>query len=253
MKLSSTVIASLTTLASKFYFVCLLNSVIIYNSDASITCANGNNVFEVSCTVSNGFTIVVNEACRKSYFPMVDFANSFVWGDSTVTTMTNPTGTGATDVVTGGVCQDSTGTIDYNVKPSSTSNTDSSLAAAFGWDSVPLNSCGISSTEMTDATTGNAYTKYDLYWNSLHHDGAQNMYQLGRVKFTCRIDPYQEDGASISITEDVAIADPGEQRVDLAAGLELQIGRSDFDTATLTDEEALSSYTIDATNTAQLT
>ena len=251
MKLSSTLLASLSTLTSKFFLSIFQQLITINNLDAAITCRNGQDVFEVSCTVDDGFTIIVNEACRQSYFPMVDFANSFVWGDSAVTTMETPTGSSAGDVVSGGECVGRTGSKD--VKPSSTTLIDSDSTMAFGWGSVPLNSCGITPIETTDAQTGDPYTKYEVYWNSLHNDGAQNMYQLGRVIFTCRLDPFQEDAASITISEDLAISDPGEQRVDLAAGLELQIGRSDFDGTKITDEDSLSLYTIDGDNTAQLT
>ena len=44
---------------------------------------------------------------------------SFVWGENTVTSMATPTGTAASDVKTGGVCQDSAGTA-IAIKPTKT-------------------------------------------------------------------------------------------------------------------------------------
>lgn len=48
--------------------------------DASVSCPNGKSLFEVSCTIAEGFDIRINESCRKAYFPFIDFTNSFVWG-----------------------------------------------------------------------------------------------------------------------------------------------------------------------------
>ena len=88
------------------------------------------------------------------------------------------------------------------------------------------------------------YTAYDLYWNSLFADTTQNMYQIGQVKFTCRVDPYQEDATSVVITEDEAVDDPVEQRVDINAGLSLEINKAAFDGAL--DESTLAEVVIDS-------
>ena len=63
-----------------------------------VTCPSGKKLFEVSCSRSDGFDIRINESCRKSYFPFIDFTNSFVWGDATKTRMDNPAGSAGSDV-----------------------------------------------------------------------------------------------------------------------------------------------------------
>ena len=52
----------------------------------------------MSCTIANGFDVRINESCRKSYYPFIDFTNSFVWGDPTKTQMEIPTGSSGADV-----------------------------------------------------------------------------------------------------------------------------------------------------------
>ena len=155
---------------------------------------------------------------------MVDFANSFVWGDGTIKFMDDPTGTGGADVTTGGSCAESG--LSYSVKPSSTGIVDSDGDYTFGWSKIPLNSCGITPSQATN-TDGKVYTYYDLYWNPQLRDSvaSQNLYQLGQVKFRCRIDPYQEDSASITVIEDSYISNPNDKQVDLASGLQLDVLR----------------------------
>ena len=102
-------------------------------------CPNGKSLFEVSCDTT-GFTVVINENCRSQKFGLVNFANGFLWGEQTVTTMVNPSGTGASDVKAGGVCAN--GGTAINVKPTKT-KTDSESNTAYGWEVIPLNSCGI--------------------------------------------------------------------------------------------------------------
>ena len=65
---------------------------------ASITCPNNKELFEVSCTIADGFDVRINESCRKSYYPFIDFTNSFVWGDPTKIQMEIPTGSSGADV-----------------------------------------------------------------------------------------------------------------------------------------------------------
>ena len=67
-------------------------------SATDVTCPNGKDLFEVSCSVSDGFDIRINESCRKSYFPFIDFANSFLWGDQTKVHMDRPSGSTGVDV-----------------------------------------------------------------------------------------------------------------------------------------------------------
>lgn len=230
MKLSAGILAALAT-----------------TGDAQVTCAGTTELFEVSCSATTGFNIVVNEACRGSFFTMVDFANSFVWKDSTVTAMATPTGTNAADVVAGQTCVAADGTTAISMKPAASGITDSATTPAFGWASVPL-SCA-TMTQVASNAGSNEYVKYELYWNSQFVDGSitQNMYQMGQVKFTCRIDPYQEDATGVvTITEDTAVADPSDKYVDIAAGLELKVNKADFLTASAQDESALAAVTVDA-------
>jgi len=170
---------------------------------------------------------------------MVDFANSFLWKDSSITAMATPTGSGAADVVAGQTCTDSSNNA-VSFKPAVSGITDSQNAAAFGW-TVPL-SCA---TKTQNQPSGaNEYLTYDLYWNSQFVDSANNnMYQLGQVKFSCRIDPYQEDATSITITEDTAVADPAEKYLDIAGSIELQVNKAVFDSGSPQDEAALATAT----------
>ena len=153
---------------------------------------------------------------------MVDFANSFLWKDQTVTAMATPSGTDAASVVTGAAaCTDSTGAT-VSFKPASSGISDSQNAAAFGW-TVPL-SCSTVTQNPSGGGT-NEYVTYDLYWNSQFNDGTDNMYQLGQVKFSCRIDPYQEDAGIVTIYEDSAHNDPAEQYIDISNSIDLSVNR----------------------------
>ena len=71
----------------------------------SVTCPNNKELFEVSCTISDGFDVRINESCRRAYFPFIDFTNSFVWGDPSKVQMENPTGSTGIDVDQFGVCK----------------------------------------------------------------------------------------------------------------------------------------------------
>ena len=99
MKLASTILAGLAGLNGKIDS--FLDTKTKFNLDATITCANGKELFEVTCSAFDGFDIKINDACRKSYFSQIDFANSFVWGDSSVTKMDDHTSNTAASVVTG--------------------------------------------------------------------------------------------------------------------------------------------------------
>ena len=193
-------------------------------SDAAITCDAGTQLFEVGCDATNGFTVKVNAACRSKYFTMVDFANSFLWKDSAVTAMATPAGSAAADVVANEVCTDSTGA-NVSFKPATSGITDSASAATFGW-TVPLSCATVTQNQPTSL---NEYLTYDLYWNSQFVDSASNnMYQLGQVKFSCRIDPYQEDAGVVTISEDSAVSDPAEQYLDIAASITLEVNKVSF-------------------------
>merc|ERR1712176_758768 len=222
MKLSTGILAALAT-----------------TGDAAIACDGTTQLFEVSCDATNGFTVVVNAACRNKYFTMDDFANSFLWKDSTVTSMATPTGTAAGDVVTGETCVSGGNPVSF--KPATSGIKDSTgTAATFGW-TVPL-SCA-AATQNPSVGGANEYLTYDLYWNSQFNDGQDNMYQLGQVKFSCRIDPYQEDAGVVTITEDTAVTDPAQQYLDIAAAIKLDVNKAVFDGGSPQDEAALASGT----------
>jgi len=220
MKLSTGILAALAT-----------------TGDAAITCDGTTQLFEVSCDATNGFSVVVNAACRNKYFTMVDFANSFLWKDSTVTSMAVPAGSAAADVVANAAACTSGGN-PVSFKPASSGITDSQNAAAFGW-TVPL-SCA-AATQNPSAGGANEYLTYDLYWNSQFTDGQDNMYQLGQVKFSCRIDPYQEDAGVVTITEDTAVTDPAQQYLNIAASIDLKVNKAVFDGGSPQDEATFAS------------
>ena len=98
---------------------------------------------------------------------------------------------------------------------------------------------------------GNKYIEYVLYWNSQTIDSSlatQLLYQIGQVKMVCRVDPYQEDSVQVVVSEDTAIADPTEERVDIAADLELEVSKLDFLEANKFDATAATDTAV--TNTA---
>ena len=64
----------------------------------NLSCPDNNQLLLVSCSITDGFDIEINEACRKSNFAFIDFSNSFVWGDPAKTTMDNPSGLAGIDV-----------------------------------------------------------------------------------------------------------------------------------------------------------
>merc|ERR1712176_924376 len=222
MKLSTGILAALAT-----------------TGDAAIACDGTTQLFEVSCDATNGFSVVVNAACRNKYFTMVDFANSFLWKDSTVTSMAVPTGSAAADVDANAAACTSGGN-PVSFKPATSGIKDSTgTAATFGW-TVPLSCAAATQNKPTGA---NEYLTYDLYWNSQFNDGQDNMYQLGQVKFSCRIDPYQEDAGVVTITEDTAVTDPAQQYLDIAASINLAVNKAVFDGGSPQDEAALASGT----------
>jgi len=229
MKLASTILAGLAGI-----------------SEATIVCANSKELFEVTCSPTDGFDIKINDACRKSYFSQIDFANSFVWGDAAITKMDDHTTNTAASVVTGstltcapkilgtGSVADSEGTNAFNLK-------------------VPFNTCGITATMQTDSNNNNyKYIEYALYWNSQTVDSTvtQLLYQIGQVKMVCRVDPYQEDAVVVKVTEDTSIADPTEQRIDIAADLELEISHLSFTEANKQEMVAMTGSPTAVTNTA---
>ena len=168
---------------------------------------------------------------------MVDFANSFVWKAATPTKMQTFTGSNweAVNGDSNDVCKDASTTpaIDISPKPLASGQKDSESANAFGWN-IPF-SCATATENAADTNSNGAkFLTYDLYWNSQFSDGqaapAENfMYQLGQVKISCRINPYQEDAGVVTITEDAAVDDIADKYVDVAAGLELKVKKVSLD------------------------
>ena len=105
----------------------------------------------------------------------------------------------------------------------------------------------------TDSNNNNyKYIEYALYWNSQTVDSTvtQLLYQIGQVKMVCRVDPYQEDAVVVKVTEDTSIADPTEQRIDIAADLELEISHLSFTEANKQEMVAMTGSPTAVTNTA---
>ena len=167
-----------------------------------VTCSNGNDLFTAQCTTA-GFVLTVDETCRTADFNGIDFANSFVWGVNTVTSMdvpgcTTPGACIGDDVVAGSgvTCQ---------VKPDGTSG-------AYTW-TVPLGNCATTGqyegiiifgflkvrveTFLGSPTSGNPYYYYELFWNSaVVVDTVNSIIQMNQIKFTCKLESLQEDAVS---------------------------------------------------------
>ena len=168
-----------------------------------VTCSNGADLFTAQCTTA-GFVLTVDETCRTADFNGIDFANSFVWGVNTVTSMdvpgcTTPGACVGDDVVAGSgvTCQ---------VKPDGTSG-------AYTW-TVPLGNCATTGQYegitifsefleliwthfLGSPTSGNRYYYYELFWNSaVVVDTANSIIQMNQIKFTCKLESLQEDAVS---------------------------------------------------------
>ena len=155
--------------------------------------------------------------------------------------MATPTGSAGTDVdgSFGGTCT--------NVKLASTGSVKDSENANSWNIKVPLTNCGITATEGTDGTTNKKYIEYALYWNSQLSDTSpvQQLFQIGQVKMTCRVDPFQVDAPVVKVTEDSdSIADPAAQRIDIRTNLSLKIGKLAFDDTNKKDFSALTAATV---------
>ena len=152
-----------------------------------MSCPNNKELFEVSCTISDGFDVRINESCRKAYFSFIDFTNSFVWGDSSKVQMENPTGSSGVDVDQNfnGDCTNVKFSSTGGVKDSDDNNS---------WNlKVPLSDCSISSDNTKTDASDNKYTEYTLYWNSHFSDAlaVRKLFQIGQVKLVCRVDSFQ--------------------------------------------------------------
>ena len=179
--------------------------------DPGVTCPDDKELFEVSCSISDGFDVRINESCRKSYFPFIDFTNSFVWGDSSKTQMDNPTGSAGSDVDqvcvyfllinsllvfvdhhTVNILLQSFGGACSNVKFSSTGSV-KDTDGVNSWNiKIPLSDCSMTETTEFDSSW-NKYTEYSLCWNSQLSDDSpvQQLLQVGQVKLVCRVDSFQ--------------------------------------------------------------
>lgn len=194
-------------------------------NEAAVTCSNSKELFEASCD-SAGIKILINEACRAEGFGGIDFPNFFAWGVQTVTTMHAPGCTApcaATDVVDG-----STATCSSAKPMTDAAYVDGDNAQTYRW-LVPLTECGVvSSLDSTDAT--NVFTKYDLYLNSNSVANSANaIAQMNQVKFTCKLEPFQEDAGQVTISEVDLVADK-EVSVDFRSLVELEVSTASSDT-----------------------
>ena len=160
--------------------------------------------------------------------------------------MATPGGSAGTDVVANwqGTCT--------KVKLASSGSVKDSSTTDNAWNlKVPLTSCAIAATEGTDSTTNKKYVEYALYWNSQLSDNnpAQQLYQIGQVKMTCRVDPFQVDAVAVKVIEDTnAISDPAASRIDIRSSLELVVGKKAFSDTTKIDFSQLSDATVTASN-----
>jgi hypothetical protein len=194
-------------------------------NEAVVTCSGGKAIFEATCD-SNGFKILINEACRAEGFAGVDFPNSFVWGVNTVTTMAVPGCTAPcvpTDVVAGATETCS------SIKPSTAAGTvDGDGTQTYQW-LVPLTECGVvASQDTTDPA--NVFTKYDLYLNSNSGvDTLNTIVQMEQVKFTCKLEPFQEDAGAVTVSQGDLVSDAA-FKLDLRSLVTLEVSTAGADT-----------------------
>jgi hypothetical protein len=221
MKLSSAIVAALASVG-----------------DAAITCAGTTQLFEVTCDVTDGFKIIVNDNCRKQFFSMVDFENSFIWGSDAVKVMATPAVASATAAATDVVALSTATCTPKGVASTAGSITDSENNAAFQYTSK-FSECEVAAP-VADNTGTNTKYAYNLYWNSQHIGDTNNpLFQIGQVKFTCVIDPLQEDAGVVKVSEDTAVADPTEVKLDFRTDLSLEVKKFVFDVTAAKDVDAL--------------
>jgi len=191
-------------------------------SEAVITCSNSKQLFEATCS-KDGFKITINEACRAEGFSGIDFPNSFVWGVNTVTKLAVPGCTApctATDVVTGATetCT--------SVKPAT--GTDLDGAATYEWV-VPFSNCAIAA-----AVFDTDHYKYELFFNSNSAaDTLNTIIQMDQVKFTCKLQAFQEDAVSAVTISQGDLVNDAEAILDLRSLVELQVAAVASASATL--------------------
>ena len=204
-----------------------------YNTTLSKSgsCQGGEELFQVSCSSVVGFIIEINEACRKIYFPFIDFSSSFVWGDSSKLTMDLPSGSTGVDVdeTFSGTCK--------NVKFVQTGAGNSK-----SWSiNVPFTDCGIEPVRKVDSTSQHEYTDYSLYWNSQTSSSSfAQIFHVGQVKMACRLSSFQLGGTSLSVSDNsFLLPNPPESQVDINSKLSLEIGKVVFTESTAVDETSL--------------
>jgi len=196
-------------------------------NEAVVTCTSGD-LFEASCD-SAGIKILIKEACRAEKFAGIDFPNSFVWGDAAVTTMAVP-GCAApctpVEVVVG------TAATCSSAKPSTGAGADyedSNGDQTYRW-LVPFDECGVTAT-LDNTDVNNVFTKYDLYLNANSAvDTANAISQMEQVKFTCKLEPFQEDAGVVTITQGDLVEDDA-FKLDLRSLVELKVSTAAADTA----------------------
>merc|ERR1712113_172401 len=186
-------------------------------NDAAVTCdaaAPTVGLFDARCD-HTGFKITVNENCRSKHFAGIDFPNSFIWGVQATTKMATPGGTAPADV------DAATTVTTCAIKPTAVDITDDAAdsydaytllgytATTKSWQwTAGLTDCGITKQTTTAAdANGVIYDYYDLYLNSASVSNSVQLAQMGQIKFTCKLYPWQEDNGIVDITDDTMVDD----------------------------------------------
>ena len=156
---------------------------------------------------STGFTITVDETCRKDHYSWIDWSNTFL--DGVVTVVEMPASPGACVVNTA----------------------DSTTAGAWTYKNA-FTECNVADPVKSapDATTKIAWNTYTVY---LNYDGAidstlgtGNLQQLGQTKIECRIPANLQENAipgSITITDTADLIPDEASDVELWTKLQLDV------------------------------
>jgi len=219
-------------------------------NDAALSCDSGFQLFHATCN-KDGFTITINEDCRQSDFSGIDFTNSFMFGRASQTQRVTATGTASasvadyvdncsTDPTFGSMCADVcpgepvAASVNIPAYGASTVVKDS-----WQWN-IPFNNCAVQGQLHTATGPDQYWWYYDLYFNSFN-DHADNLVQMGQVKFQCQLKDFQEDSGSVVITEDDMVADADFQlRLHDYLQLAVKSVRADDGAGTAVDTSATS-------------
>ena len=167
----------------------------------------------------------MNEVCRKSDFNGIDFENSFMFGDSRFEIKNgtnrgcgpaNPSSCDNDDVVYNCMTSDFDSMRCGESCPMHPEAVEAEIPAyndrtrdSWQWN-IPFDTCGINAELYDDGSK--LYYHYDLFFNSHSagyniDNGANDILQMGQVRFRCKMDPYQEDTGEVYVEEDAMIDD----------------------------------------------